>query len=178
MSSSSTYMEEGIKYFNTLNMVQYTLYNVFIDASEVLHANAIYVIPPKNKSDIRSAPSRQNSKQVVLIPADAPWGHFPFGCFVLSIWETLFRNTSCLWLAAIIMPSKWAMSHIKFSKAQYRWPLGYKEWNKKTGHVTWLGGISCAVQLVPVETQAPRSHPQHWICKTQLENESALKDIK
>lgn len=43
-----------------------------IDASEVLHANAIYVIPPKNKSDIRSAPSRQNSKQVVLIPAEAP----------------------------------------------------------------------------------------------------------
>lgn len=72
MSSSSTYMEEGIKYFNTLNMVQYTLYNVFIDASEVLHASEIYVIPPKNKSDIRSAPSRQNSKQVVLIPADAP----------------------------------------------------------------------------------------------------------
>lgn len=71
MSSSSTYMEEGIKYFNTLNMVQYTLYNVFIDASEVLHASEIYVIPPKN-SDIRSAPSRQNSKQVVLIPADAP----------------------------------------------------------------------------------------------------------
>lgn len=53
-------------------MVQYTLYNVFIDASEVLHASEIYVIPPKNKSDIRSAPSRQNSKQVVLIPADAP----------------------------------------------------------------------------------------------------------
>lgn len=65
-------MEVGIKYFNTLNMVQYTLYNVFIDASEVLHANEIYVIHPKNKSDIRSAPSRQNSKQVVLIPADAP----------------------------------------------------------------------------------------------------------
>lgn len=49
MSSSSTYMEEGIKYFNTLNMVQYTLYNVFIDASEVLHASEIYVIPPKKQ---------------------------------------------------------------------------------------------------------------------------------